>query len=300
MRSTADAVIAVVVAGCAVLAWLLLGPWLRWRRRQAVARSGLPAPALAALERHVPFRARLPDELQRRFDGLVAAFVAEKHYVGCNGLAVTDEMKTAIAGHACSLLVGRPRELYESLRSVLVYPTPFWVDEEVHDDDGLVTHRRHVLSGQAWDSSRIILSWEDILETTAHPGTGYNVVVHECAHYFDAESAPVAAPVHPADTASGRRTDATLRGRAAAGWREALDQQFERLASAVDDGEETFLDPYAAEDAAEFFAVASEEFVERPGPLRVAEPALYALLRTYYGTDPASWPVTGSTEDPVA
>ena len=104
----------------------------------------------------------------------------------------------------------------------------------------------------------------------------------------------------PADAASGRRTDATLGVRAAAGWREALDQQFEHLASAVDDGEETFLDPYAAEDAAEFFAVASEEFVERPGSLRDAEPALYALLRAYYGTDPASWPVAGSTEDPVA
>jgi Mlc titration factor MtfA (ptsG expression regulator) len=297
MRSGADALIAVAVAGGAVLAWLLLGPWLRRRRRQAVTRSGLPTTALAALEQHVPFRARLPDELRRRFDGLVATFLAEKHYVGCNGLAVTDEMKAAIAGHACSLLVGRPRELYESLRSVLIYPTPFWVDEEVHDDDGLVTHRRHVLSGQAWDSSRIIVSWEDILETTMHPGTGYNVVVHECAHYFDAESAPVAAPLS-AETPAGGRTAATPG--AAAGWRESLDQQFERLVSAVDDGDETFLDPYAAEDAAEFFAVASEEFVERPGALREAEPALYALLRAYYGIDPAAWPVADSTDHPAA
>lgn len=291
---------AILVAGCAVLAWLLLGPWLRYRRRRAIARSGLQPTALQALERHVPFRARLPDELRRRFDGLVAAFVAEKQYVGCNGLAVTDEMKIAIAGHACSLLVGRPRELYESLRSVLVYPAPFWVDEEVHDDDGLVTHRRHVLSGQAWDSSRIILSWEDIVETTTHPGTGYNVVVHECAHYFDAESAPLAAALHGADPVGGPRAATAIDVRSGAGWRESLDRQFERLASAVDDGDETFLDPYAAEDTAEFFAVASEEFVERPGPLRDAEPALYALLRAYYGIDPASWPVAGSATAPPA
>ena len=91
--------------------------------------------------------------------------------------------------------------------------------------------------------------------TTTHPGTGYNVVVHECAHYFDAESAPAVAP-HVSAGEGG--TEASIDTRARAGWRASLDDQFERLVNAVDDGDETFLDPYAAEDAAEFFAVASE------------------------------------------
>jgi Mlc titration factor MtfA (ptsG expression regulator) len=284
---------AIVVAGVAVLAWLLLGPWFRSRRRRAVARSGLGPAAVAALSRHVPLRARLPEPLRLRFDGRVAAFLAEKEFVGCNGLEVTDEIRAAIAGHACSLLIGRPHGLYESLRSVLVYPTPFWVDEEIHEDDGLVTNRRHVLSGQAWDSSRIILSWEDILETTNHPGSGYNVVVHECAHYFDAEAEPPVGPFEP--EGSGVRPQAgddpgeDVPAADALSWRDALDEEYERLVEAVDDGLETFLDPYAAEDPAEFFAVASEEFVDRPGAFRAAEPRLYALLRAYYGIDPAAW-----------
>jgi Mlc titration factor MtfA (ptsG expression regulator) len=75
-----------------------------------------------------------------------------------------------------------------------------------------------------------------------------------------------------------------------AAWHVAWMGEFERLADAVDAGEETLLDPYAAEDEAEFFAVATEEFVERPGELAAAEPRLYALLRAFYGIDPAAWP----------
>jgi Mlc titration factor MtfA (ptsG expression regulator) len=284
---------AIVVAGVAVLAWLLLAPWLRSRKRRAAARSGLEPAAIDALSRHVVLRARLPDAIRARFDGRVAAFLAEKHFVGCNGLEVTDEIKTAIAGHACSLLIGRPHGLYEALRSVLVYPTPFWVDEEIHEDGGLVTQRRHVLSGQAWDSSRIILSWEDILETTNHPGSGYNVVVHECAHYFDAEAEPPVVQVRGRRGVRGqvgeRPPDSDVSDADELSWHDALDREYERLVDAVDDDAETFLDPYAAEDPAEFFAVASEEFVDRPGPFQEAEPALYALLRAYYGFDPAAW-----------
>jgi Mlc titration factor MtfA (ptsG expression regulator) len=285
-------VAAIVAAGLAVLGWLLLTPLIRRRRRRRSAAMGLPEPWRQVLERNAPLRARLPAPARDRFDALVSAFVAEKHYVGCNGLTVSDEMKVTIAAHACSLLLGRPNELYDALRSILVYPTPFWVDEEVQDEDGLVTRRRHVLSGQSWDSSRIVLSWEDVLETIENPGTGYNVIVHECAHYFDAEGA---APVTPHD-AAGAGTGQVRSG----SWRDELDAEYERLADQVDDGIETFLDPYAAEDPAEFFAVVSEEFVERPVELGQAEPKVYALLRAFYGIDPASWPPQPSAATPRA
>jgi MtfA peptidase len=280
----------VFAAGLAVLTWLLATPWWRRRRRREMATAGLPEPWRQVLERNAPLRSRLPASLRERFDALVTAFAAEKHYVGCNGLDVTEEMKVTIAAHACSLLLGRPHELYDALRSILVYPTPFWVDEEIHDEDGLVTRRRHTLSGQSWDSSRIIVSWEDVVETIDNPGTGYNVVVHECAHYFDAEGA---APVLAFDPALAGET-------APATWRDALDAEYERLADEVDDGVDTFLDPYAAEDPAEFLAVASEEFIERPADLAIEAPALYGLLRTYYGIDPAAWTRGDSATTPEA
>jgi len=49
------------------------------------------------------------------------------------------------------------------------------------------------------------------------------------------------------------------------------------------------LDEYAAEDPAEFFAVATEFFFERPRALRARHPDLYTQLRVFYRQDPAEW-----------
>jgi Mlc titration factor MtfA (ptsG expression regulator) len=201
----------------------------------------------------------------------MAVFIAEKEFIGCNGLVVTDEMRATIAAMACVLVLGR-RGHYDQLHSMLVYPTPFWVEDEVEDEAGVVEKRRRVLSGEAWESSRIILSWEDVLEAAHHPGEGYNVALHEFAHYLDAEGLGLAAGDRPL-----------------AAWADELADEFDALIAAVERGEHTFLDPYAAEDEAEFFAVATEDFFERPVELLDAHPRLYQLLQEFYALDPAGW-----------
>jgi len=265
-------VAAILAIACAVLAALLLPPLLRGRRRQQAFGHPLPLPVRDAIARNVPVTQRLPPALAQRLDGLVLSFLAEKDFVGCNGLEITDEIRATIAAQACLLLLGR-RGLYDDLQSILVYPGAFWVEDEVHDEDGLVTQRRRELSGEAWDSQRIILSWEDIEETAAAPADGYNVVLHEFAHYLDAEGRGLA-------DGSGRALEA---------WRDELLAEYEALCATVDRGEEPFLDPYAAEDEVEFFAVASEEFIECAAELRAAHPRLYSLLREFYAIDPAEW-----------
>jgi Mlc titration factor MtfA (ptsG expression regulator) len=160
----------------------------------------------------------------------------------------------------------------------------------VHDDDGLVTQRRRELSGEAWDSHRIILSWEDIAETARQPADGYNVVLHEFAHYLDAEGRGLATrPPGAVPLPSSREKSARGAVRAIDAWHKELIAEYAALCDTVDRGEPTFLDPYAAEDEIEFFAVASEEFIECPSELRAAHPRLYALLREFYGIDPAEW-----------
>jgi Mlc titration factor MtfA (ptsG expression regulator) len=291
----------VAAAGLVVLTWLLAVPWLRNQRRRRLEALPLDERLRRAIERNVPLVRRLPSDARSRLEGLVNAFLADKRFVGCNGLVMTDEVRATIAAQASLLLLGRPRSRYAALREILVYPTPFWVDEDIQDDDGLVTRRRHMLSGQSWDSSRIIVSWQDVMETVQWPGEGYNVVLHEFAHYFDAEGEPCAEPTARDGGGRGDRAESNeriQRGRPGDGesgssgpesWRERLSAEFDRLAHQVDDGEETFLDPYGAEDEAEFFAVATEEFLERPAEFERAEPHLYRLLRQYYGIDPASW-----------
>jgi Mlc titration factor MtfA (ptsG expression regulator) len=264
-------VVAIALVAAAVLAWLVLAPL--WRRRQRAVRMAEPvaAAARAAIDLNVPAAASLPPDLRTRLDGLVSAFVAEKEFVGCNGLLVTDEMRATIAALAALLVLGR-RGHYDALHSVLVYPAAFWVEDEVEDEAGVVEKRRRVLSGEAWDASRIILSWEDVLEAARYPGEGYNVALHEFAHYLDAEGLGLAGSARPVGA-----------------WADELAGEFESLLETVDGGGYTFLDPYAAEDEQEFFAVASEDFIDRPVELREAHPRLYALLVEFYGIDPAGW-----------
>ncbi len=198
------AIAAILAVALAVLAGLLAPPLLRRRRRRLAFSEVLPEPMRAAIARNVPVTRRLPQDLARRLEGLVISFLAEKQFVGCNGLAITDEIRATIAAQACLLLLGR-LGLYDELQSILVYPGAFWVEDEVHDDDGLVTQRRRELSGEAWDSHRIILSWEDVEETARQPADGYNVVLHEFAHYLDAEGRGLA-PLPPiaGESTSGR------------------------------------------------------------------------------------------------
>ena len=49
------------------------------------------------------------------------------------------------------------------------------------------------------------------------------------------------------------------------------------------------MDEYGATNPAEFFAVATETFFDRPVELRQRHPALYAELQDYYKLDPAQW-----------
>jgi len=276
------AIAAILAVALAVLAGLLVPLLLRRRRRRLAFGRALPEPMRAAIARNVPVTRSLPPDLARRLDGLVISFLAEKQFVGCNGLEVSDEIRATIAAQACLLLLGRPG-LYDELQSILVYPGAFWVEDEVHDDDGLVTQRRRELSGEAWDSHRIILSWEDIEETARQPADGYNVVLHEFAHYLDAEGRGLAPRPPLRDRPSSDRV------RAIDAWHQDLVAEYEALCDTVDRGEPTFLDPYAAEDEVEFFAVASEEFIECPVELRTAHPGLYTLMREFYGIDPAGW-----------
>ena len=264
-------IVAVVLLAIGVLAWLIATPLWRARRRAAHMARPLAPGAIAAVDRNVPAVRNLPPELRARLESLMNAFLAEKQFIGCNGLVVSDEIRATIAALACLLVLGR-RGHYDELHSILVYPAAFWVEDEVEDEAGVVEQRRRVLSGEAWDSSRIILSWDDVLEAAHAPGEGYNVALHEFAHYLDAEGLGLPA---------GHRTIAD--------WAEGLAVEFQSLLDAVDRGEFTFLDPYAAEDEAEFFAVATEDFFERPVELRAAHPRLYALLQEFYALDPAAW-----------
>jgi Mlc titration factor MtfA (ptsG expression regulator) len=262
-----------LAAGLAVLAWILGAPLVAARRRRALAARPLTASQLHAIEAYLPPPRPLPRNLRARLERLVSVFVGEKEFVGCGGLAVTAEMEIAIAVQACLLVLGRDTHVYDRLRSVLVYPSQFVVPGDWSDEHGVVTTESRILAGEAWDVSRIVLSWEDV-KSRGETGEPYNVVIHEFAHYLDHESA--GAPW---------MTNARERKR----WFRLLDQELDTQRAQAESGMRTFLDPYAAEDRGEFFAVASEAFFEEPAEFAGRMPVLYRALADVYRLDPAAW-----------
>ena len=266
----------ILVAAAAAICWILVGPLVLARRRASHRVAAFSEADRTYLRRRVPAYRDMPADLRGRLEGLINVFLAEKEFIGCQGLHVTQPMQLSIAAQACLLVLGRDEHVYDHLRTILVYPSQFVVREEWHDDDGVVTEGERVLSGQAWDVSRIILSWEDVAARAAD-GDAYNVVIHEFAHYLDHEGGGPDGTPALGDHGEQAR------------WAGVFQAEFDALRAAVDRGEETFLDPYAAEDEAEFFAVVSEAFFEAPRELSRRHAPLYGQLRSYYRLDPAGW-----------
>jgi Mlc titration factor MtfA (ptsG expression regulator) len=265
------ALLAALAIGALVLGWIVGVPLARRRRRDRLLAGPTTAAELAALSRTRAFR-RVPRALRPRLAALVRVFLAEREFVGCGGLTVTDAMRTEIAAQACLLVLNRSEHVFDELRSILVYPDEFVVRDQV-EEHGVVTERERALSGQSWDTTRILLSWRDVRDA----GDGYNVVIHEFAHYLDQEEGAA----NGAPLLDGPRDYAR--------WAEVMQRAFDELEARAGEGADTLLDPYGIEDEAEFFAVASEAFFDLPRELRAEHPELYAELAAFYRLDPARW-----------
>jgi len=253
---------------------LLAQPW--WTRRRHRQLRTLPFPRAWAriLQRRVPLAQRLPAPLRRRLLGLVQVFIADKPFIGCAGLKVDDEMRVTIAAQACLLLLGQAGEAcYPRLRQVLVYPEPFVVPRRQMLPGGVVSEQPQALAGESWAQGQVILAWSEVLAGAADPADGCNVVLHEFAHQIDQDGGDADGRPWQQDEAARRR------------WAGVVGEGLARLREAPSEA----LDAYGSTDPAEYFAVATEAFFERPQALREAAPPLYGELAQLYRLDPAAW-----------
>ncbi len=260
---------------------VLLGqPWLRaYRQRQALMHP-FPPHWRKVLQRRVPLVRRMPADLQLKLKKSIQIFIAEKPFIGCAGLEVTEEMRVVIAAQACLLILNRSMQHYDHVRQILVYPGAFIVQRTVTDGVGVQQDQRQALSGESWSQGRVILSWQDALEGAAVVDDGRNVVLHEFAHQLDQENgaAQGAPPPAAGDTQYNPQR-----------WKQVLSQAYGDLKSQVQHGEQGLFNHYGAQSPAEFFAVATEAFFEQGAELAKQYPALYQELSGYYKVDPANW-----------
>lgn len=247
------------------------------KTRDLLWATPLPLAWLKIIERNVPFYRYLPETDQRELQGHIQVFLAEKHFDGCGGLQITEEIKVTIAAQACILLLHRNTDYYPTLSSILVYPSAYVAHMTKSTDTGFVIEGDSIRLGESWHRGVVILSWNDVLQSAADIHDGHNVVLHEFAHQLDQEGGEA----HGSPVLERRSLYVA--------WARVFGAEYAKLQKDVQIGRRTVLDKYGATNPAEFFAVATECFFEKAVQLQRKHPELYEELKVYYRQDPAQF-----------
>lgn len=274
-------IIALALSAALVLAGAVAT--VRSSRRRAARHLELVARGLSTRERVIvekalPWFRRLPGDLRPRLEGVMRVLVEEKIFEACGGLPeVTEEMRLVIAAQAGLLVVNHPPPWYPELVSILVYPGAFTAPARDYLDDAVEVVEMEERIGESSAAGTVVLAWDAVLRGGTNHEDGLNLVLHEFAHQLDqlngdADGAPILDHAH--DYESWSRVFHAAYGR-------HVEESAREEASVIDD--------YGAEDPAEFFAVATETFFERPHELHDEYPELFLEMAKYYRLDPREW-----------
>ncbi|MEZ4398657.1 MAG: zinc-dependent peptidase [Kofleriaceae bacterium] len=232
--------------------------WLARRRRRRVRARPIPPAWLEILTRTAPFVGRLEPARRAKLLGDVAVLVAEKTFIGAGGQVIDDEVKVTIAAAAARLVLYLDVDRYDALTEIVVHPSAYQ-----HPEGDAV------ILGEAHSWGVVVLAWDAVRAGLLDPRDGHDTAVHEFAHVLDrADGSFDGAPA--------------LRARGDYGpWAAVMQRHFERLRA--DDPEVArVLRDYGATNEAEFFAVATEAYFEKPAALERRAPALFAVLDRFY------------------
>ncbi len=236
-----------------------------WFRRRRASRTPFPEAWHAILAKRVPFYARFDPEEKARFDAKLKVFVLTKHFEGVKGMEVDDEVRVTIGAAAARLTMNLPDEHYARLIDIVVYPSGF--KSKSHDDMPAL--------GLAFGAGTVVLSWDAVVSGLADPTDGHDTASHEFAHALDAADGEF----------DGTPELSTFE--AYGPWTRVMSSAYDSLRRSHARHRETLLREYGATNEAEFFAVATEVFFEKPGQMRARHPELYATLSAYFRADPA-------------
>jgi hypothetical protein len=257
--------------------------FLKDRQRKRLKARPFPNEWLKMIKRNVAFFARLSADDQAELLEDIQILLTEKNFEGCVDQKITDEVRVTIAAQACLLLLHRKTDYFPRLLTILVYPSTYLADENRPITPDIWEQGKSHRAGEtARTMGSMVLAWDAVKSGAADPADGKNVVLHEFAHQLDYENF----------AADGTPALATRQQQLA--WREVMRTEFASLRAAEATGIPTLLDTYGATNAAEFFAVSTEAFFERPLRLRSQHPRLYSELQSYFRQDPAEFSAEGA------
>ncbi len=262
---------AVIVA---VVLIMLIRHAYRVARDRKLRASPLPESWHAILQERFPTVYRLAESQQKQLFGCMQVFLGRVNFEGCGGQEITEEIKVTIAAQACLLLVGREQRVYPKLKTVLVYPHTYTSGAKgMFGGDNGESSRL----GESWTCGVVVLSWNSVVGGARNVEDGHNVTLHEFAHQLDQEDGVSdGAPILDNRSAYGA-------------WGRILSADYDKLRKKTKRGKRDVIDDYGATNPAEFFAVSTETFFEKPKQLQDNHPALFEELRSYYKVNPLDW-----------
>ena len=264
----------VIVGGAAVGGYVVMA-FLRRRSRRILLSSPFSQKWVTVLEKNLPPYQKLSLLQRQQLHDFIRIFIAEKSFEGCGGLVLTDEIRVTIAAQACMLLLNRQVECYPKLYSILVYPSTYvagarnslrgeWEQESVR-------------LGESWHSGAVVLAWDNVRHGAANFKDGHNVTMHEFAHQLDQE-----------DGAGDGTPILELRS-AYSAWAQVFSKEYDLLQRKTARGRKSVIHEYGATNPAEFFAVSTETFFEKPRQLKKNHPELFNELLAFYKVNPLEW-----------
>jgi len=233
------------------------------RRRRALARP-FPAGIERELHERVAFYRALDVPTRARFRELGAIILDETPIIGV-ACEIDDTVRALVVASAVIPILAFPAWEYAGLRKVLVRPEPF--DPEFHAQAGATPNALGMVGVSGCLNGVMILSRPDLIDGFAL-ADGANVGIHEFAHLVDAGDGSI-------DGVPATMPRACVRP-----WAALVRSELERHRSRAG------LSSYALTNEAEYFAVASEAFFERPDDLQRRMPELYDLLERTFRQDP--------------
>lgn len=244
--------------------------FFRNRRRKRLLATPLPKAWWAIIDENVPM-VRTMDEIDRgALGGIVQVLMHEKSFEGCGGLIITDTIRLTILAQAAILLLHRDTGYYPTLKTILVYPSAYVAAHQQVMPDGSVVEGKQARLGESWYRGSLVLAWDNVQSSAWNHDDGRNVTLHEFAHQLDGVATGM-------DGAPNLQCQERYRS-----WARVLGKEYEQLIDQLHKGHQTKLDPYAATNPPEFFAVATEYFFEKPTMMKRHYPELYEELAAFY------------------
>ena len=259
-----------------ITTFLIMKRLVRRSKRKHLLNMPFPDEWAKIVEKNVPLYNRIPESLKKQLHGFINIFLAEKNFEGCGGLEITDEIKVTIAAQACMLLLNRKTSYFRKLHTILVYPHTY-IAKTISSNDRIIVEGQDARLGESWQNGPVVLAWDSVKGGTSNIYDAKNVVIHEFAHQLDQEDGLAdGAPI-----LEKRSRYIT--------WAKVLSEEYENLQRKKRKRRRSILNKYGATNPAEFFAVATETFFEKPKQMQKKHPELYDELRNYYKLDPAEW-----------